>query len=492
MENAKDVNEKESVKNLLVFGRTSSGKSTLSGYLYYYSNQDEATTLLEKTKREFSCKNIKFSSDDQFSYIMDSAFESSRKYGKDGKEGTTVDLKIRHVNEIKLNIIDSPGIGYRFTTQKNQKRLSEKKNSRINQGITISDIGIFTIEARDFKKIEEEEGQYAFNRLFDFISRKGEENVIIALTKCDTFLKEKDKLKEIYESCKSYIEEVFNFKNCWIIPIGIIASDMRDINVLQKSDVFDFYEGPSLLKAINDCTKITENNSKENPFSYALVQREFNITGIGKVWRCKMVKDSFFVNDEVILGPVKINKKMTAIRGKIKNLQNTNKINTDFVSKGEIFGVDVSFNKEKSSINMDKTISFLIKYDEKIIFKIGNYLEISDIEKELPLDRVEYVLNWYGKKIRCFLREKSKNCLEVILEKNIVVPFYQSVMFDSFVSICLENDLKQYLTGKIKDLLKIDDIYLQGKEKKLSYNEMRANKDFISFNLNSSLLDLEK
>lgn len=487
----KNIEQEAILKNLLVFGRTSSGKSTLSGYLYSYKNEEEANSLLEKKKRDLQKKNIKFLVDDQFAYLMDSAYESSRKQGKYGKDGTTVDLKIHHSNEINLNILDTPGIGYRFIAQDKQK-LNEKRNIRISQGITMSDIGVFTIEARDFMKIEEEEGEYAFNRLCDFISRKGEENAIVALTKCDTFFNEKKELEEIYDSCKKYIKENLKFSKCLVIPIGIIARERTDVNVLEKNTFFDFYKGPSLLEAIQKHGKKNNIVDNNNCFSYSFVQRAFNIKGIGKVWQCKMMENSLFVNDRVILGPVKLNKKITTIIGTIKNLQNSNKNDTRFVSKGEIFGVDVSFKKDKSSIKIDNSISFLAKYDEKIKFKYGNYLEIIAVEKELPFDRSEYVLNWYGNKIKCFMREKTGASIEVILERTIVMPFYEEEIFDSFISICLENDSKQYLTGKIKDLLKIEHILLNGKDNsKLSYNEMKINKDSIILKVDSFCLDSE-
>lgn len=486
----KNMNEK-SIKNLLIFGRTSSGKSTLSGYLYSYKNEEEANALLEKKKRDLQNKNIKYLVDDQYAYIMDSVYETARNQGKVGKEGTTIDLKIRHSNEINLNIIDSPGIVYRFIAQDKQK-LYEKRNTRITQGITMSDIGIFTIEARDFMKIEEEEGQYAFNRLCDFISRKGEQKAIVALTKCDTFLNEQKELEDIYVYCNEYIKEELKFSNCLIIPIGIIARERTDINVLKNNAVFDFYKGPSILDAIIKYNVEDQSAENNNNFSYSLVQREYKIDGIGKVWQCKMVENSLFLNDKVILGPVKLNKKTTAILGTIKNLQNSKKVDTSFVGKGDIFGADISFKEDKANIKIEKNISFLVKYDKKVTFKSGNYLEINNVEKELPFDRFEYALNWYGKKIKCFLREKKEKSIEVILENDVIMPFYEDKIFESFISICLENDSKQYLTGKIKNLLKIESVYFDGKEtSNFSYNKMLLNKNLITFKLNSSFLDIE-
>lgn len=482
------MNEKDALQSLLIFGRISSGKSTLSGYLYSYQNEKLANIILEKKKRDLQNKNIKYLDEDQYSYIMDSLYETTRNQGKDGKEGTTTDLKIRHSNEINFNIIDSPGIVYKYIGQKQQK-LYEKRNSRINQGITMSDIGIFTIEARDFFKIEDEEGQYAFNRLYDFISRKGEQKAIVALTKCDTFLEEKGDLEYIYSYCEEYIREELKLK-CQVIPIGIIAKEKKDINVLKNNGVFDFYKGPSILEAIRKNDFKDKSIEYGNQFSYSFIQREYKIEGIGKIWRGKMVENTLFLNDKVILGPVTVNKGKTAIVGTIKNLQNSEKVDTSFVGKGEIFGADISFKEDKANIKIDKIISFLVKYDDKVKFKIGNYLEISDIEKELPLDRPEYALNWYGKKVQCFLRKSAENCLEVVLEQDIVMPFYEDEIFDSFVSICLENDSKQYLTGKIKSLLRIDYVCIDEKAKKLSYNEMKKDKDLITFELNSLYLDL--
>ncbi len=235
--------------NLVFIGHVDHGKSTTVGRLMFDSgNIDEQT--MRKLKEEAAANG---KAGFEFAYTMDNLKEERER-------GVTIDLAHKKFESDKyyFTIIDAPG--------------HKDFIKNMITGASQADAAVLVVAAND--------GVNAQTKEHVFLSRTlGVGQIIIAVNKMDISGVEysEAKYKSVKEEVSTLLQSVGFDPST--IPFLAIASLPGD-NICEKSDKMPWYDGPTLLDAINNL------NPPEKPTTLPLrvpIQDVYNITGIGVV-----------------------------------------------------------------------------------------------------------------------------------------------------------------------------------------------------------------
>lgn len=255
--------------NLVTIGHVDHGKSTLVGRLLFEHGEIPAHIIEEFKKQSEEKGKATF----EFAWVMD-------KYKEERERGVTIDLSHRKFETDKyyFTIIDAPG------------HRDFVKN--MITGTSQADAAMLVVSAR------EGEGIMAQTREHAFLSRTlGVQQLIVLINKMDAVQPPYNQQR--YEAVKKDVEKLLQsigYKNVPIIPISGYKGD----NILKKSDNLKWFNGPTLIEALDNL------KLPEKPIDKPLrlpIQDVYSITGIGTVPVGRIETGILKVGDKVIFLP---------------------------------------------------------------------------------------------------------------------------------------------------------------------------------------------
>ncbi len=211
--------------NLVIVGHVDHGKSTLIGRLLYDTGKLSPERIADL--REISKNTGK---ELEFAYVMDHLKEER-------EQNVTIDTAQTFFSTDKREyvIIDAPG-HVEFT-----------KN--MVTGASLAEVAILIVSARE--GVEEQTRRHAY-----ILGLLGLKQVIVVINKMDTVEYSDARFEEVKEQTISHLSTI-GIEPTFVIPISAIKGDM----VAKRGDSMDFYEGPTVLEAL-DTFKIRE--SRDN------------------------------------------------------------------------------------------------------------------------------------------------------------------------------------------------------------------------------------
>lgn len=209
--------ETQSQLDLLRFitcGSVDDGKSTLIGRMLYEAQLifEDQVTSLQKDSKKMGTQG----GDIDFALLVDGL-------AAEREQGITIDVAYRFFNtdRRKFIVADTPG--------------HEQYTRNMVTGASTADVAIILVDAS--------QGILTQTRRHSFIaSLLGIEHIVLAVNKMDLVNYEKERFDAI---CQDYgvLHDHFSFKSITPIPVSALKGD----NVIERSNVMEWYQGPTLL-----------------------------------------------------------------------------------------------------------------------------------------------------------------------------------------------------------------------------------------------------
>ncbi|MBI2583293.1 MAG: translation elongation factor EF-1 subunit alpha [Candidatus Aenigmarchaeota archaeon] len=255
--------------NLVTIGHVDHGKSTLVGRLLYDSGNFPETELrkLKELAKELGKETF------EFAFIMDRAKEERER-------GVTIDVMHQRFDTKRyyFTIIDAPG------------HRDFVKN--MITGASQADGAILVVSAKD--GVQEQTKEHIWlSKIF------GIKQLIVALSKMDEVGWEEARYKETKESVTKQLKGAgFDVSKIKCVPVSAYEGD----NLVKKSDNMKWYNGPTLVEALDDFEVPPQPVDK--PLRLP-IQDVYSITGVGTVPVGRVETGVMKVGDKIIFMPSK-------------------------------------------------------------------------------------------------------------------------------------------------------------------------------------------
>ncbi|MEM5872046.1 MAG: translation elongation factor EF-1 subunit alpha [Candidatus Aenigmatarchaeota archaeon] len=265
--------------NIMTSGHVDHGKSTLIGRLLYDSgaiDEQELRKLKEKAKE---LKKETF----EFAFVMD-------KLKEERERGLTIDLMHREfeTNKYYFTVIDCPG------------HRDFVKN--MITGASQADAAILVVSAKEGVQEQTKEHSYLMKVL-------GINQLVVAINKMDAVNYD----KAAYEKTKADVTKLLQTLGYKIDKIPFVAcSAYQGDNVVKKSDKMSWYNGPTIVEAL-DQTIIPPEKPINKPLRLP-IQDVFSITGVGTVPVGRVETGVLKPGDKVIFEP-------SGVQGEVKSIE---------------------------------------------------------------------------------------------------------------------------------------------------------------------------
>lgn len=410
--------------NIVIFGPTHSGKSTLIGYLHVYQLcEDEYNWSNLRIKRKIEGMGYKYKKDRILAYYADQGMDEIKAYDKIEKSrGTSKRIHIKETAldmELNCTFIDTPG--------------SDIAWKHKNEGLFLGEIGIFMIEIGKVIELSRKViGSNAYNakvnELFSSIylwkHYKRMKRIIVVISKVDMMLYSLYAVKR----AESTLRSIDILKDVPIIPISIDIENRRSNNIFEcKNEEMQWYTGNSLITEIKKML-IKENEViVDNSELFAHIERIIPRTQSNNqpAIRVKVLNGTIHERDEIYLGPVKYNSENIMLKGQILSIKNETRGLVSNLSKGEIGGIIFSKlwnQRERLKLTDVKQKRTSIICKNSAICREGNLLYFN-IDKRYLDDSVQvYFKNivvgnrlkliWFGKIISMHLLYIDENSIQ--------------------------------------------------------------------------------
>ncbi|MBW2969210.1 translation elongation factor EF-1 subunit alpha [Candidatus Woesearchaeota archaeon] len=267
--------------NLVFIGHVDHGKSTTVGRLLF-----EAGDISEQELRKLKEKAEALGkSGFEFAFVMDHLKEEQER-------GVTIDLahKKFETDKYYFTIIDAPG------------HRDFIKN--MITGASQADAGVLVVSSEGVKEQTKEHA---------FLARTlGVGQMIVAINKLDMVNYDQAKYEAIKKEVEALLTQVgYKPEQVQYIPEAAFPGD----NVTKKSEKMSWYEGPTLLQALDQL------NEPEKPTDLPLrlpLQDVYSIKGIGVVPVGKILTGVMKVGDKIIVVPGREGK---GVSGEVKSIE---------------------------------------------------------------------------------------------------------------------------------------------------------------------------
>ncbi len=265
--------------NLITSGHVDHGKSTLIGRLLFDTGsipEQDMRKLKEKAKE---MKKETF----EFAFVMDGLKEERER-------GLTIDLMHKEFQTDKyyFTIIDCPG------------HRDFVKN--MITGASQADAAILVVSAKDSVQEQTREHLYLSKVL-------GIGQMIVAINKMDAINYDESQYKKVEEDVKKLLTSIgYDAGKIPFIPVSAYVGD----NVTKKSDKISWYNGPTLVQALNE--SITAPKKPVDKPLRLPVQDVFTITGVGTVPVGRVETGVLKPGDKVVFMP-------SGSQGEIKSIE---------------------------------------------------------------------------------------------------------------------------------------------------------------------------
>ena len=203
------MSEKENLKMVLV-GHVDHGKSTLIGRLFYDTKSLSADKLMDVKDKEGDVK---------FAHVMDHLKEER-------DQGITIDTAqtFFSTNERNYTIIDAPG--------------HKEFIKNMITGASQAEAGVLVIDANEGVMPQTKRHAYILSLL-------GIDQVVVAMNKMDLVDRKEGRYREVKKELEGFLHEIDIDPN-YVVPISAEEGD----NVVERSHVLEWYDGPTVLEAL--------------------------------------------------------------------------------------------------------------------------------------------------------------------------------------------------------------------------------------------------
>ncbi len=224
------MSDNENFKFVIV-GHIDHGKSTLIGRLLYDTGSlpdgkvEEIKQICESLGKDF-----------EFGYIMDNLEEER-------DQNITIDTAQIFFNTLKreYTIIDAPG------------HVEFVKN--MITGASQAEAAILIVDGDE--GVQEQTRRHSY-----ILSMLGLKQVVVVMNKMDKVEYKEERYNEVKEELKKFLDSI-NIHPSYIIPISAKEGD----NVAKKSENTNWYNGPTVLEALDTFKSAESNNEKPLRFS---------------------------------------------------------------------------------------------------------------------------------------------------------------------------------------------------------------------------------
>jgi len=267
--------------NLVFIGHVDHGKSTTVGRLLFETGSIEEQALRKLKEKAEALGKGGF----EFAFVMDNLKEEQER-------GVTIDLQHKKFETDKyyFTIIDAPG------------HRDFIKN--MITGASQADAAVLVVSSEGVKEQTKEHA---------FLARTlGVGQMLVAVNKLDMVNYDQAKYEEIKKQVSELLKQVgYKEEDVQFVPEAAYPGE----NVTKKSDKLSWYDGPTLLEALD---KIKE---PEKPVDLPLrlpLQDVYNIKGIGVVPVGKVLTGIMKVGDKVTVVPAREGK---GVSGEVKSIE---------------------------------------------------------------------------------------------------------------------------------------------------------------------------
>jgi elongation factor 1-alpha len=298
--------------NVVFVGHIDHGKSTTVGRLMYDSGN-----LSEQDYRKLQAiAEEKGKGTFAFAYMMDITKEERER-------GITIDVNYKKLETDKnyFTIIDAPG------------HADYIKN--MITGTSQSDAAVLVCAAKDGIKAQTKEHAFLCQVM-------GIKQLIVAINKMDEVNYSQDRFNEVKKEITTLLKKTgFKEDHFKVIPISAWVGD----NVVKKSEKMSWYDGPVLMKAMDEFvpTEIPTDKALRLP-----VQDVYNIKGVGTVPVGRVETGTLKPNDKVIIMPENVQTEVKSIEAHHESLSsagpgdnigfNLRKVGKNDVKRGSVVG----------------------------------------------------------------------------------------------------------------------------------------------------------
>jgi len=278
------VKEKEHL-NLVIIGHIDHGKSTMMGCMLIKTGaiSDREARELEKLAKEYDRESW------SYAYVFDRLKEERQR-------GITIDLAFRKFETPSkyFTIIDAPG------------HADFVKN--MITGASQADAAILVVSG---KKGEMEVGIAANGQTREhayLAQTLGVKQLVVAINKADVW----DYKQERYDECKDAISDLLRNIGFPVKKINFVpTSGMTGENLAEKCDKLSWYDGPTLLEAIDSF--IIPEKPTDKPLRVP-IQDAYKIKGTGVVPVGRVESGVLKKGDAILINP-------TGFQGEIRSIE---------------------------------------------------------------------------------------------------------------------------------------------------------------------------
>jgi len=271
--------------NLVIIGHIDHGKSTLMGAMLIKSGavSEREARELEKLAKEFDRESW------SYAYVFDRLKEERQR-------GITIDLAFRkfETNTKYFTIIDAPG------------HADFVKN--MITGASQADAAILVVSG---KKGEMEVGIAANGQTREhayLAQTLGVKQLVVAVNKADVYDYSEERYNEVKNATSDLLKSIgFPVKKIPFVPVSGIKAE----NLIEKTDKLSWYDGPTLLEAIDNFEIPAKPTNK--PLRVP-IQDAYNIKGTGVVPVGRVETGVLKKNDKIIIMP-------TGFKGEIRSIE---------------------------------------------------------------------------------------------------------------------------------------------------------------------------
>jgi len=266
--------------NIITSGHVDAGKSTLVGRLLYDTGaiRDEELRKLKELATELKKETF------EFAFVMDRVKEERER-------GLTIDIMHRPFETQKwfFTLIDAPG------------HRDFVKN--MITGASQADASIFVISAKPGEGIQEQTKEHAW-----LLKVLGINQLLVVLNKMDAASYDQKRFDEVKTEATKLLQGIgYKVAEIPFIPVSAYLGE----NITKKSDKMAWYNGPSLVEALDQYIK-----EPEKPVGKPLrlpVQDVYSITGVGTVPVGRVETGIMRVNDTIIFEPAHVTGEVKSI-----------------------------------------------------------------------------------------------------------------------------------------------------------------------------------
>lgn len=293
--------------SLCTMGHVNHGKSTLISYLLYALGEINKTRI-DRIGEELKREGLE---DRKLAKILD--IESDRDKKTISKRTVRVHSLSFHTDIFNVNVVDLPG-HYAWVA----------KGIR---GVVNSDAGLLVISAygKDFleglQRYKLKENRYFIGqaREYAFIAANLGllDKVIVIISKMDLVHYSYEKYKEVKEAALNVLKEYgFSGDKIAFIPTSVAPLDIVGENITEKSMKMPWYEGDTLLQAINNIT--IPSSQVDKPLRF-FIDDIYEPAGEKLVLRGTLKTGRVKIGDKLVIEPSHIAVEVKSIRTKDQN-----------------------------------------------------------------------------------------------------------------------------------------------------------------------------